>query len=118
MHPIYLPNATKLSDIFTEIHSNNTNKMGGTWRNREAGFTGPVFCNFQDNNSLLVVPTKEVINVVADAQAIVPDNNVYFSMIPRDDNTVLILMQYNKIIGSRWLCILPMSEVEFLKEIK
>jgi hypothetical protein len=37
--------------------------------------------------------------------SIVPDDNIYVSVVCRDDGTALITFQYNSIIGSRWVTI-------------
>lgn len=111
MPPIYLPKTKSIKEIFEKIEPYSRDGGSARWRNREHGFSGPVYCNVRDGNALLVTPTRAVLDIVADAQSVVDDENMYFSAVIRDDNTVLILAQYNKIIGSRWLCILPASEI-------
>ncbi len=39
------------------------------------------------------------------------DRSHYLEIVSRDDGTALVLMQYQQIIGSRWLCIVPKSQV-------
>lgn len=39
------------------------------------------------------------------------DRSHYLEVVFRDDGTALVLMQYQQILGSRWLCIVPQSQV-------
>lgn len=39
------------------------------------------------------------------------DRSHFFEIIFRDDDTALVVMQYQQILGSRWLCVVPKSHV-------
>jgi hypothetical protein len=108
--PIYLPAAKKLSDLFKEVLPYNPNERGH-WNGAQN--CGLIYCHTSGKtnyNSFHVMPTQAVCEIVGAAQKVVEDENMYFSLVFRDDDTVLVIAQYNQIIGSRWLCVLPVSE--------
>lgn len=113
MNPMYLPDAKKLSDLFPHIEPYDAGKKAGRWDTD--GNRGLIFCNVSGGGkSFLVQPSAEVVKVVTNALKIVFDENIYFTIVIRDNGTALITAQYNLIIGSRWLVVLPLTEISAL----
>lgn len=101
---MYLPHAKTIADVFTSIQPYDRNKAGH-WD--LDGNKGLIYCNTNKGKSFLVEPSPAVRETVKAALKVVFDKNIYFNLSFHFNGTVLIVAQYNMIIGSRWLCVLP-----------
>jgi hypothetical protein len=61
--------------------------------------------------SLCVRPTQRVMDCIAAEMLVIDDDRIYFEIIDRGNGTALVVAKYNKIIGSRWLALIPSSEI-------
>lgn len=49
------------------------------------------------------VPTQAVLDYIGEKMIAIDNDLLYFSICCREDGTALVSVQYNQIIGSRWL---------------
>lgn len=61
--------------------------------------------------SLWVKPTPAVLDVVRNMWRIV-GGTVYFECVVRDDGSCLVIVKWDQILGSRYLALIPASELD------
>ena len=67
--------------------------------------TGKTFRSFR------AIPNDKVVNWIAMNMLSIDYDTIYFEIVERADGTALILAKYNRIIGSRYLGLIPSSEL-------
>lgn len=58
-----------------------------------------------------VQPTEMVVEFLKKSLVFIDYDEIYFQAIMRNDGEALITANYNRIIGSRWLALIPHSEI-------
>jgi len=107
MKPILLPLAKKWDAVVRSYGQRGA--LDSQW-------TGPVkvgpYCDCSGGlyHAIDLNVTIAVLERLA-TSLIVDDNACYWQLTFRKDEMVLLSFQYNLIIGSRWVAILPLSEI-------
>jgi len=66
-------------------------------------------------NSLHVKPNEKLVEFIKKSMFLDSRDSIYFEIVERDDE-LLVLAKNNVIIGSRWLTLLPKSELKKIAE--
>lgn len=107
---IYMSDADKLSDIFKRTEPMRQDKNLRTL-NDANGF----YCLTQGHptghHSLWVYPTTRVRDFIREQMDTIVSDQKYFKLVWRGDE-VLVTVEYGTIIGSRWLTMVPPSELD------
>lgn len=77
------------------------------------------FCPVRANKGgspLDVTPKVEVIKAIENNMLLSNDYTINFSIIVRDNGTSLLIAQYDKILGDRWLAILATRSIPGMEE--
>ena len=64
------------------------------------------------NGSCYVTPTEKVVKHIIENMIAIKYDSIYFRATFRDDEAVLLSVEYNAIIGSRWLAVVTRGDVE------
>ena len=114
------PDATCLLDIFDEVaaYSGESKKFLVFDSEENSGIVSS-YCYVRDGaDSASVTPSAGLLDYISKNMLLIKHDEIYFKAIPRSDG-LLIVANYNVIIGSRWLALLPLSEMSnFPKEIE
>lgn len=105
VYPLQLPNAKYLSDLFEEIS-----------REKKEGYLYAVVCG-TDFQFFYLKPNKAVKEVIGNMRKIVDDPGIYIEIVVRADGTTLICTRYSYIIGSRWLTVVPTSNIRHVLNV-
>jgi hypothetical protein len=65
--------------------------------------------------SLHVRPNDRLINFIKVSMVPIDYDQIYFEIVARVDG-VLVIAKYNKILGSRWLALLPSSALDEIRK--
>lgn len=123
---IHFPDFTKFSDLFEEwkwsVHNESEGyppiKCDPEMTSTSTGVISD-YCNAMRSaleDSLHVKPKQEIIDFINKNMFISDYDSIYFEVIGRIDG-VLVLAKNNKILGSRWLAVLPSSVFDEIKEV-
>jgi hypothetical protein len=104
-HPLQLPEVDRLNQLFSSVVEWKADQP------RAQGHYCVVTGHPSGFYSLRVKPTAAVMEVVRGMRHIVDDDHIYFDCVVRDDGTCLVLAKYNKINGSRYLALIPATEL-------
>lgn len=122
-HRLLFPEVRKLSELFLRVERVEdlmrfSSRVVHTWQvndhnGRPAGEARlSSFCSVSHPRpSLNVTPRPEVIEKLGRNMLLVDGYVLNFEIVVRADGTALVLCKYNCILGSRWLAIVPASEV-------
>jgi hypothetical protein len=131
-HPVMVPGARELSDLFERVEvvtdlSRYTSGRAKTWRPDELGRGGSVrrgageawlstFCGVRGTPfSLDVWPTAEVLELVERRMMICDGTVINFEITIRNGGRcALVAAHYNQISGSRWFAIVDADKVRAL----
>jgi hypothetical protein len=77
------------------------------------------FCSVRGEGIMLdVQPCKELIDAVGENMLLSADYNFNFAIATRDNGTALLYVQYDRILGDRWIAILATSSIPGINEAK
>lgn len=122
-HRLLFPHVRKLSELFVRVEpiedlARFSSRAVHTWEvkdhwGRPAGRALlSSFCSVSHPRpSLNVTPKLEVIEKLGRNMLLVDGYVLNFEIVVRGDGTALVLCKYNRILGSRWLAIIPASEI-------
>jgi hypothetical protein len=122
--PIYFLDADHFSELFDEWR---------WWTEDRSGSYAPIsiekphargmeigdYCyglNTPLENSLHVRPNEKLIEFISDNMFPIDHDRIYFEIVARVDG-VLVMAKYNKILGSRWLALLPSSSLDEIRDM-
>jgi hypothetical protein len=113
-HPLLFPDAKKFSDIF-ENHSFDTeNKpLRRMWTHKSSHIPTlklGAWTSVDDGPAMLVNPHPSVAAAV-DKALVVGDDETYWKLTRRSGGSTLVTVQYNHIIGSRWIALIRTSTI-------
>lgn len=111
---IYFPEAKRLSDLFSEVKPYlGQSRVIKTLTDGMDECRVRSYCTVTGANgrgSLDVTPTKKVLDFIEQNMFVI-DPGVHFEMVQRDNGETLVMVKYDSIIGSRWLAVIPSTEV-------
>lgn len=111
---IYFPDVKRLDDLFSEVKPYaGKSRVIKTLTDGLDDCVVRSYCTVTGVNgrgALDVTPTKKVLDFIEQNMfRIYP--GMYFEMVQRDNGETLVMVKYDSIIGSRWLALIPSTEV-------
>lgn len=107
---VYMPDVDKLAGIFERTEPMRQDKNLRTLNSRD-GFYCLVSGHPTGHQSLWVYPTTRVRDFIREHMDPIFSGSKYFKLVWRGDE-VLVTVQYDHIIGDRWLTLVPPSELD------
>ena len=98
--PLAFPDVDDLSALFNEISPDKQ--------------PGLAYCSVSapGRTSAWVRPTAQAVAYVEKNMIALVGGSVHYKLIVRDDDSCLVTAEYDHIIGSRWLALVPATEVD------
>jgi len=118
---IYFPEAKRLGDLFSEVKPYTGQSRviktltEGVDECRVRSYCTVTGVNGRD--ALDVTPTKKVLDFIEQNMLII-EPGTYFEMVQRDNGETLVMVKCDSIIGSRWLAVIPSTEVPAYTRMK
>ena len=114
---IHFMDVTKFSELFSQWRWWEHEKSQGferiPVRSHGQGTYISDFCSAHNpdlESSLHVKPTQMVVDFIQDHMFLSAYDSIYFELVSREDG-LLVLAKNNAILASRWLALLPKSEL-------
>lgn len=97
--PLAFPCAKKLSELFSDISAEKA--------------VGLTYCVVRSPGrvSAWVRPLPCVTAFIGGSMRPILDGHMHFQFVERDDDTCLVTIDWDHIIGSRWLALVPAAEL-------
>jgi len=108
--PLAFPKCERLADLFDKIGPYD--KDAKSTQRVHSMTLGP-YCVVSDGGyrSAGVHATDAVVAFCNESMIDIDRDSLYFEIVVRDDDSALVLVKHNQILGSRWLAILPATAV-------
>jgi hypothetical protein len=114
---VAFPRTRKLWTLFDKVllpSKSNEFKTAETSK-LENGLVISEYCSVRgrrgDFYSLRVTPGKKLLAYLSKTMLLIDNDQINFEIVIREGGKALVLAKYNQIIGSRWLALVPATEV-------
>jgi hypothetical protein len=115
--PLAFPDCQSLDELFTEIQPWESSKPFGYNPFKKGCANRFAYCAVslpRNFNSKRVRVSEKVTEFIRQNMLKVDHDTISFEVVYRDDNTVLVLVRYNVILGERWLALIPVKKVRLV----